>query len=100
MTNPWVNLGNFYKELMPTNLSEAYEKQFAESMATVSEQPKMVNPATLLTIGMLQAWLWLRSSASPTSTLLGWEKEAHAFLSGVSIYGVPVVNPSSSQKAN
>lgn len=98
MGNYWSDIADFYKGLTPTYLSEVYEKTLAESMDTKSPQIQMVNPVTLLTIGMLETALWLRNDASKASVLRGWEKEAHAFLSTVSIYGPPV-NLSSSQKA-
>jgi len=98
MGNYWSDIADYYKALTPTYLKDIYEKTLAESLDTKPEQMQVVNPYTLLTIAMLQANLWLRNSANPTSTLLGWEKEAHSFLSGVSIYGPPV-NLSSSQKA-
>ena len=94
--NIWLD---FCQELSQTYQREAFEKILAESSVIRSELPKVVNPVTLLTIGMLQGLLSLRKYAEPTSTLVGWEKEAYAFLSGVSIYGLPV-DPSSSQKAN
>jgi hypothetical protein len=94
--NTWLN---FYKELTKIYQNEVLNPTHAESLATKLQPPMMVNPATLLTIGTLQVLLSLRNYANPTSTLLGWEKEAHAFLSGVSIYGVPV-SPSSLPKEN
>jgi hypothetical protein len=97
MGNYWSDIANFYKELSPTYLKEAYEKALAESSVTQQAQMQVVNPVTLLTITTLEAALLLRNYANPTSTLRGWEKEAHAFLSGVSIYGPPV-NLSSSPK--
>lgn len=93
MGNYWSELADFYKELSPTYLKEVYEKTLAESLATKLPQAKVVNPYTLLTIMMLEGALVLRKSGDPASTLRGWEKEAHAFLSSVSIYGQPV-NPS------
>jgi hypothetical protein len=90
MGNYWSDIADFYKVLTPTFLSEVYEKTLAESMDTKQEQIQVVNPVTLLTIMTLEAALLLRNYANPASTLRGWEKEAHNFLSGVSIYGPPV----------
>jgi hypothetical protein len=95
-TNPWFD---FCKALTQTYQKEVLEKILAESSATKLEIPKMVDPYTLLTIATLQGLLSLRKYAEPTSTLVGWEKEALVYLSGVSIYG-PLASQSSSQKAS
>jgi hypothetical protein len=97
MGNYWSEIQDYYKAFSPTYLNEVYEKALAESSDTKQAQMQVVNPVTLLTITTLEAALLLRNYANPTSTLRGWEKEAHAFLSGVSIYGPPV-NLSSSPK--
>ena len=97
MGNYWSEIADYYKALTPTFLKDAYEKTLAESLAMPQEQIQVANPYTLLTIGMLEGALLLRKSGDPASTLRGWEKEAHAFLSTVSIYGPPV-GLSSSQK--
>ena len=90
MGNYWSDIADFYKAVTPTYLKEVYEKTLAESMDIKQEQMQVVNPYTLLTIMMLEDALALRKSGDPASTLRGWEKEAHAFLSSVSIYGPPV----------
>jgi hypothetical protein len=94
----WSDIADYYKALSPTYLKEVYEKTLAESMDMQSAQIQVVNPATLLTILTLEAALLLRKSGDPASTLRGWEKEAHNFLSLVSIYGNPVKIVSSSAK--
>lgn len=98
MGNYWSDIADYYKALTPTYLKDIYEKTLAESLDTKPEQMQVVNPYTLLTIAMLEGALLLRKSGDPASTLRGWEKEAHAFLSSVSIFGPPV-SLSSSQKA-
>jgi hypothetical protein len=97
MGNYWSDIADFYKALTPTYLSDIYEKTLADASDTRPEQIQVVNPYTLLTIAMLQGVLSLRKYDEPTSRLLGWEKEAHHYLSTVSIYGPPV-NLSSSPK--
>jgi hypothetical protein len=98
MGNYWSEIADYYKALTPTFLKDAYEKTLAESLAMPQEQIQMVNPYTLLVIGMLEGALLLRKFADPTSTSRGWENEANAFLSTASIYGPPV-GMSSLQKA-
>jgi hypothetical protein len=98
MGNYWSEIADYYKALTPTFLKDAYEKTLAESLATQPEQIQVVNPYTLLVIGMLEGMLSLRNYVDQTNTSRGWENEANAFLSSVSIYGPPV-GLSSSQKA-